>query len=222
MERQGEGEVGQQRDAGRARARGHTYGLLRRIFSQEVDPSLLAWCREQERLGLWGDLGPDLAEALAAEDDEALLEELAVEYCRLFITSGAGGSPHESVHAGVSGSRADAPLLFGDPASAMKQLCRKAGFEFEREEQLPDALEVELELMERLCQSEGEAGLQGNGAEVRRLQALQERALREHLARWVPGYGRKLAAQAQSGFYRVMLTLLADFIESEEPGEREA
>ncbi len=219
MEQQGEGDLAQSCDPRSALARGHTYGLLRRIFSQEVDPALLAWCREQERLGLWADLGLDLVGALAAEDDEALLEELAVEFCRLFITSGTGGSPHESVHSGNLGSRSGSPLLFGDRASAMKQLCREAGFELEREEQLPDALEVELELMERLCEWEGEAGSQGKTAEVSRLKALQERALREHLARWVPDYGRKLAAQAESGFYRAMLTLLADFVESEESGE---
>lgn len=193
--------------------RSRVYGLLRRVFTHEVDAPFFTWCRDQGRLGLWSELELDLDEILEAGDPEAAVEDLAVDFCRLFITSGAGGSPHESVHG--NGSREGAgSLLWGAPASATKRLYREAGFALEEEaHQLPDALGVELEFMEKLGQREAEAEREGRGAEVRRLRQLQDRMLTEHLGQWVPDYARKRSAEAGTAFYRTMLDLAADFVE---------
>jgi TorA maturation chaperone TorD len=95
----------------------------------------------------------------------------------------------------------------------MKDLYREAGFELdEAAHQLPDALSVELEFMERLSADEAEARGEGRSDEVRRLQELQHRMLKEHLAPWVPDYARKLKGRARTDFYRSMLELTAEFI----------
>jgi TorA maturation chaperone TorD len=194
--------------------RSRVYGLLRRVFAQEVDAALLAWCREQDRLGLWSDLELDLEEVLEGTDSEAVLERLAVDFCQLFITSGGGGSPHESVHVGRPGRKRGKPQLWGDAASEMKDLYREAGFELNGEaRQLADALAVELEFMERLSQKEAVAREEESSGEMQRLQELQRRMLAEHLVRWVPDYGRKLRSQAGTAFYRAMLDLAAEFVE---------
>ncbi len=195
--------------------RSRVYGLLRRVFAQEVDAALLDWCREQDRLGLWSELGLDLGEILEASDGEAMVERLAVDFCQLFLTSGAVGSPHESVRVNTSDPVAGAnPLLWGDPASAAKRLYRDAGFEIEEgAHRMPDALDVEFEFMERLGQAEAAAREEGCSEEVQRLQELQHRMLSEHLARWVPDYGREQKSRAETAFYRVMLELAADFVE---------
>ena len=193
--------------------RSRVYGFLRRVFTHEVDVPFLDWCRDQGRLGLWSELKLDLDEVLEAGDPEAAVEDLAVDFCRLFITSGAGGSPHESLHVNASREGATS-LLFGDPASATKRLYREAGFGLEEEaHQLPDALSVELEFMETLSQQEADAEGQGQSQEVRRLQQLQRRMLTEHLGLWVPDYARKRSGEAGTAFYRTMLDLAADFVE---------
>lgn len=189
--------------------RSRVYGLLRRVVSDEVDAPFLEWCREQEQRGLWSSLNLPLGEGLSAGNSEAVVEELAADFCHLFVTSGVAGSPHESVHAGSSGE--GRPLLWGDAASAVKQLYREAGFELDEEaHRLPDALTVELEFMERLAAEE--ARVSGE-RETERLRELQTRMLRDHLARWVPPYARSLSGRAGSGFYDSMLNLMAAFVE---------
>ena len=201
--------------------RSRVYGFLRRIFTHEVDASLLAWCREQDRLGLWSELQLDLKEVLNAADSEAALEQLAVDFCQLFITSGAWGSPHASVQVQTLAEDGGESLLWGDPASAVKRLYHEAGFELEEEAHLlPDALGVEFEFMERLCHEESVAKQARDSADVQRLQDLQRRMLKEHLARWVPAYGRKLKSRASTDFYRAMTDLAADFVEWDAREER--
>jgi TorA maturation chaperone TorD len=202
--------------------RSRLYGLLRRVSTHEVDESLLAWCRDQGPLGLWSELAPNLAASLESADPETTLEELALDFCRLFITSGTAGSPHESVHR--DGEKGNATgSLWGDPASMVKDFCREAGFEIaETAHLLPDHLGVELELMERLSNAEAVANSEGSPDEVGRLQELQRRMLDEHLSQWVPEYGRRLASSANTVFYREILDLLADFVDWEAQTRKEA
>jgi TorA maturation chaperone TorD len=190
--------------------RSRIYGFLRRVFSQEVDEAFLGWCREQDRIGLWSSLGLDFTGTLQ-------VEELAVDFCQLFITSGRTGTPHESVHAKRRRPNRESDLLWGDPASEMKDLYREAGFELDEEShQLPDALGVELEFMEKLSEREAEAGREGLADEVRRLRELQRRMLKDHLGQWLPDYARRLQSRASTDFFRSMLELTADFIDWEE------
>jgi TorA maturation chaperone TorD len=194
--------------------RSRVYGLLRRIFSREVGEALLAWCREQHGLGLWSALDLAVGEALGAANSEAALEDLALDFCRLFITSGSAGSPHESVQVESRREKGGPILLWGDPASEVKDLYREAGLELDAEaHQLPDALAVELEFMERVGQEEAAARREGRSDEVRRFRDLQHRMLTEHLRQWVPEYGRRLGAEARTDFYRTMLNLAADLVE---------
>ena len=191
------------------------YGLLRRVFSHEVDEALLAWVQAQEGQGFWTELGLDVGDALASADSDALIEQLAVDFCRLFVTSGAAGTPHESAQRGTAGAPLGRiSLLWGDAASATRRLCREAGFELDDEaNRIPDALTAQFEFMERLAEAEAAAREAGCSADVQRLQDLQRRMLSEHLVRWVPAYGRKLMSRAETGFYRAMLDLAAQFVE---------
>ena len=184
------------------------------MFAGEVDEALLSWCRKQAEQGLWSTLGLDLTQTLDGDDSQAVLDDLAVDFCRLFVTSGGPGSPHESVHVNAQGANADPGLLFGDAAVAVRKLYREAGLELdEGERSLPDALGVELEFMERLCAMEVRATQDGLTDEVVRLRGFQRRMLEDHLGRWAPEYARKLQPQAETDFYRAMFDLMSEFVE---------
>lgn len=199
-----------------AQLRGQTYGFLRRVFAREVDAELLGWCREQAAGGLWDNLGVELNDLLDATDDEALLQDLAVEYCSLFILSGSSGSPHESVHVRRGGDESKPVLLMGDASSEAKWLYREAGFELSEDTpEMPDSLAVELEFMEHLCGQEHEAATAGKAKKADRCRGFQVRMLQEHLSQWVPTYARQIGEASRQAFYRNMALLLADFVEAE-------
>ena len=193
--------------------RSRVYGLLRRVFTDEVDAAFLDWCREQEEGGLWSGLGMSFADVVAATDPEATLERLAVDFCQLFITSGSEGSPHESLHSGAQAAKGAESLLLLNPASAVRKLYREAGMELAEGHLLPDSLGVELEFIERLSGEEAVAVEEDRLGEVTRLRDLQRRMLGEHMGRWVPSYARKLVGEAMTPFYKAMLNLMADFVE---------
>jgi len=194
--------------------RSRVYGLLRRVFTDEVDEAFLDWCGEQQEGGLWSGLGMSFADVVAAADPEATLERLAVDFCQLFVTSGAEGSPHESLHTGAQAAKGGQLLLLRDSAAAVRKLYREAGMELaEAGHLLPDALAVELEFMERLSAQEAVAAEENRPDQVTRLRDLQRRMLGEHVGRWVPAYAQRLAGEATTAFYRTMLNLLADFVE---------
>ena len=193
--------------------RSRMYGLLRRVFEREVDRPFLDWCSEQERAGLWSDLGLPMGRILESASPEDLLEELAVEFCRLFVTSGGAGSPHESVQMDAANPNGEPSLLMGDAVSAVKALYRKAGFALEEgAHRLPDTLSVELEFMERLTADEACAREAGDEDRLRCLQALQRRMLDQHLVLWLPPYGEKLESAARTDFYRSMLNMAVQFV----------
>ena len=197
-------------------SRGRIYGFLCRVITREVDESLLNWCRDQAKVGLWADLRIDLSAFLEEQSQHDLIEDLAVDYCALFVTSGRTGTPHESVHVQASDRKEESVLLWGDSASDVKDLYREAGFEIdENEHQLPDALGVELEFMERLCSREAQAEKENRPKDVDRARELQARMLNKHLSQWTPAWARKLACAAKSEFYRSMLNFTADFIDWE-------
>jgi len=194
--------------------RSRIYGFVRKVFTQEIDEIFLDWCREQAGSGLWSDLGVDIDDTLKATDIQGVLENLAVDFCQLFVTPGSGGTPHESLYVQSDEKEGKGPLLWGDAASNVKDLYRKAGFGInEDDHQIPDALGVEFEFMERLALEEAKAAKENRPKDVQRLRDLQCTMLTEHLSKWVPTYARARKETAQTDFYQAMLSFTADFVE---------
>lgn len=197
----------------RPQLRGQVYAFLRRVFTRELDEEFLAWYREQDN-SLWDSLGIEFSTSLEGGDTDKLTEDLAVEFCRLFITSGQSGRPYESLHVNNNNDKDGPVLLVGEPFSQVKELYREAGFEVdENEHQIADSLGVELEFMERLCLEEAEAEIKLHNGDLKKIRNSERRMLKEHLAKWVPGWARGLRPAVQGEFYGAMLDLLADFIE---------
>ena len=203
--------VGPEDMAGTAAARSNLYGFLAMIFRHEVTAETLARMREPEfRAALEAD-GASIADEVLERDRDELLEDLAVEYTRLFIGPGKHVSPHASVHLGGEDG-----ALWEVSTAAVKRYIESLGFEFEPGyRDLPDHVGVKLELMKRLVRAEARAWRAGDGEAVVHCLEVQQTFLEQHLLTWLPGFCEKVAASASLAFYREMAELTAAFVGSE-------
>ena len=190
--------------------RANLYGVLAQVYRAEPP---VAFLRELEKPGFSralsgagvGDLG------LSAGLDNGLIDELGIEYTRLFIGPGPHVSPYAAVHLGGEGAS-----LWGPMTVWVRRFMVGAGFEFRTEGNIPlDHLSTELEFMRRLAATAAEELRAGDGPAAARLNALQAEFVGDHLSHWVPVFCTQVIAAASLPFYRVMAGLTADFIRSE-------
>jgi TorA maturation chaperone TorD len=78
-----------------ARQRSNIYGLLATVFRQEVTSDFLQKIKDPQFMGVLSHFGIDWTNYLS-QPEEQLLDELAVEYARLFLGPGKHISPHDS------------------------------------------------------------------------------------------------------------------------------
>lgn len=151
---------------------------------------------------VWSSLGlvPGLPERLAATVGVSH-EALADEYQRLFVGPGAHPCPpYESVW------RTDRPRLvqgtvMGPAATAVKTLYAEMGLRVRTDaRELPDHLAVELEALAFALGTEGS-------------EVTAKALLEDHLARWLPAFCERTAAEASHDFYRVLATGTAEWVE---------
>jgi len=81
-----------------AKNRSNIYGLLASVYRQEVTSDLIQQIKDPQFLGVLSDLGTEGLDTFLQKPENELLEDLAVEYTRLFLGPGKHISPHESVH----------------------------------------------------------------------------------------------------------------------------
>ena len=192
-----------------AAQRGNLYAVLAQVYRAEP---ALEFVRELAT--------PDLARALSAAGagdlglfqtlDNGLIDQLAIEYTRLFIGPGPHVSPYAAVHLGGAGAS-----LWGPTTVWVLRFMEAAGFAFATAGNVaPDHVSIEFEFMQRLSAAAARRAA-GDDGEAARLDALQAEFVGEHLSRWVPGFCDRVIAAATLPFYRGMAGLTADFIRSE-------
>lgn len=140
----------------------------------------------------------ELRSALPRLEDARAIEDLAVEYTRLFggLKEGYGLPP--PLESAASGSLA-APEI----PVVLAQRYAEAGFPSIVNGAPPDHLGTELKFLAVLCYAEMRARESGQTAEAARSMELQRRFLRDHVNRWVPDRWRETASAAKESFYRV-------------------
>lgn len=204
--------------AGTAAARSKLYGFLAMIFHREVTAETLATMRKPDFQTALAAASAFIAEEPPGSDDDRLLEDLAVDYTKLFVGPGKHVSPHASVHLGGENGE-----LWGVSTTAVKNYIESLGFEFEPDYRgLPDHVSIELELMERLTRAEAGAWRSGDGEAVVHCLEVQQTFLEQHLLMWLPGFCEKIVTMASLAFYREMAELTSAFVgwEREEVGRR--
>jgi TorA maturation chaperone TorD len=134
--------------------------------------------------------------ALPEHTDAAAIDQLAVEYTRLFgaISPNYGPPPpYESVQRKTAAA--------AELAAAVSACYSDAGFEAIDPSVPPDHLGVELRFMALLCHDEMQLWQSDDAEKAVQSLGRQRDFLDDHLLQWAPGYLRLVKMQARHAFF---------------------
>lgn len=179
------------------------YALGARVFAMEIDAELLARLvasRSASEVTL-------LDEELVALDRDHALEELAAEYCRLFIGPRPPCPPYAAVHRGEA-------LLGGRSGARLLEIFDRHGLEVLEVSAIasPDHVAVPLAALATLY---GEAAAAADEAEATDPRQAAKELLAACVLPWVPDYLALVAMHARRAPYSTIARLLGALLEEE-------
>jgi len=201
-----------------ASQRSNIYGLLAAVYRQEINSDLLQQIKDPRFMGVLSDLGSEELAQFFQKPDKELLEELAVEYTRLFLGPGKHISPHESVHHpredGQWGS------FWGKSTVEVKKLIESTGLDYQDDYKgMPDHISVELEFMQQVILREEKAWEETDTEMASACRQLEKKFIEEHLSKWIPKFCDEVIGTAELPFYQEIAVLTKKFIEFEKKSE---
>jgi len=194
-----------------ARQRSDIYGILAIIYRQEVTSDFIEQTKDPQLAGILSELGVEMTRNFYERPEKELLDDLAVEYARLFLGPGRHISPHESVHhqrdSGHWGR------LWGTATVEAKQIIESTSLTYTDEyKALPDHIAVELEFMQKVTLREEQAWREADADSVASCRQIEKEFIEKHLNRWIPAFCEKVMMEAQLPFYRELAGLTKKFI----------
>jgi len=197
-----------------ATARANVYGLLAYVFREEPSETLLAKLREPEFSGALKAIELSLDEMFDGSPPTKLVEDLAVEFTRLFIGPGSHISPHESMH--VKARFGEKQALWGKQTVEVKKFMQAAGLKVDdRFGGMPDHLSAEFEFMQKLACEEASAWTEADAEFAGNLLQIQKRFYDEHLSKWVGNFCDRVIEASEHPFYGKFAGLTKGFLEYE-------
>jgi len=194
--------------------RSSIYGFLAAIYRQELTSELLKQMKTRRFQEVLSNLGVKLNNGFFQNAKKELLENLAIEYTRLFVGPGKHISPHESVHHKKEGVQSG--QLWGELTAQVKGIIESSGLEYESEYTgMPDHISVELEFMQHVVQREAQAWEAADDETALLCLKNEKNFVDEHLLDWIPVFCEKVIETADVPFYREMARLTRNFIEFE-------
>ena len=197
-----------------ATARANVYGLLANVFRGEPSDALLSQLMAPEFSGAMQALGLSLDETFKDKPRGQLLEDLSIEYSRLFFGPGHHISPHESLH--VKARFGEENEFWGTCTVAVKKFMEGAGLQVaDSFIGMPDHITAEFEFMQRLLEIEADAwtdGDEGLGVNIRNIEG---RFFDEHLSKWVGAFCGKVIKVTKNPFYGQFAEVTKGFMEFE-------
>jgi TorA maturation chaperone TorD len=191
--------------------RSSIYGFLAMVYSRELTPELLSRIQDPQFMGVLFDLGVSLGEEFFSTPRKELLEDLAVEYARLFLGPDKHISPHESVH--YERADGDWGTLWGKSTVEVKKFIESAGLEYKPEfSGLPDHIGVELEFMQAVTKEESLAWEKNDINRVNFCCQIEKKFMNEHLLNWVHIFCDKVLSMAEMSFYREIANITKNFM----------
>jgi len=205
--------------AQQAEQRSNIYGFLSVAYTEEPSPDFLENVRDESLVKALQELGVVLDEITEADDQEKLLEKLAVEYTRLYVGPGHHIPPFESVY--VDAQEVDGKkvlgMMGGKAAKAVSQELEKYGYKVTQNfRNMSDHIATELALMRFLALEENEAWKKKDKKKALMLLASQQNFLSEHLVRWAPEFCDRAKDYAKLKFYQTIASLTKEFVLSED------
>jgi TorA maturation chaperone TorD len=193
----------------------NVYGFLARLYRKEILPGFFGQIKSPQFRGALSALGAQLDDDFFSRPEEELLEDLAVEYTRLFLGPGRHINPHESVH--HERPDGDWGSFWGASTVEVKKFIESAGLEYSPDyKDMPDHISVEFEFMQKVIERERDAWKEGDGGGALYCLKMEKMFIEQHIARWVPLFCEKIISQAELPFYREMAKVTKDFVEFEE------
>lgn len=190
-----------------AEKRSNIYGLLSLIYRQEPTIEIVRELRKPEFIQTLVDWGVSLNKKFITQSDEQTVQDLSVEYTRLFIGPGKHIPPYESVH------RREEGLLWGESTVTVKKLIEFLGLNYRDDfSDIPDHISVEFEFMQKLTNREKEAREQNDKKTVLRCLEFEKKFTDEHLSQWISTFCDKVTKVSNNSFYGQMAKLTKKFI----------
>ena len=200
-------------------ARARSYGMLARLFREEVDLPTLRELQKMRFPQATGNAAADegyhqLYDYLKRAWDDSVTE-LAIDYVSAFIGHGVNGYsaayPYESVY--TSPKR----LMMQEARDEVLAVYRSEGLDkLPSWKESEDHIALELEFMAVLGDRIVTAAEAADEAEVERLLSTQRNFLEDHLASWAPLMTADLRRFAQCGLYQGLASLTDGFLQVEE------
>lgn len=195
-----------------------TYGLLSRLYKAEIDQALLD---ELHAMRFPVDTGSEAADkgyrlfaGYLSNLWENSLEELAVDYSRIFIGQGidafSAAYPFESVYT------SEKRLLMQEARDEVLAIYRSQGLDkLDSWKEGEDHVAMELEFIKVLCERTRRALENGNEELAALLLTTQLNFLRDHLVSWTPMMTADILKFAQTDLYRGLAFLTDGFLEAD-------
>lgn len=197
-----------------AQGRANVYRLLADVYREEPSSSFLSKLAEPEISGALGALSLSLNSVLKEAPQNKLVEDLALEYTRLFIGPGSHISPNESMHTEARFGEPNA--LWGEQTVAVKKFMAGAGVEIaDSFTGMPDHITAEFEFMQQLLLKEAESWVKDDAELGANILKIENRFYEEHLSQWVCNFCDKVIEATTHVFYRQFLEVTKGFIEFE-------
>jgi TorA maturation chaperone TorD len=197
-----------------ASGRSSIYGFLATIFREEITIEQLHQLKTQAFIKALFEPKSRFYDALLDKPEEQLIEDLAVEYARLFLGPDKHISPHESVHHERDGG--DWGALWGKSTVEVKKFIESAGLEYQSEYSgLPDHISVELEFMQQAAGREAQAWESNDSEGALYCLKMEKKFLDDHIFKWIPIFCDIIIADAELSFYSEIAELTKNFIELE-------
>ncbi len=204
---------GKQKDMAEvAKQRSNVYGLLATIYHKEITKELLKQIKHPKFLEVLSDQGVKLENDILQRPENELIEDLAVEYARLFLGPAKHISPHESIHRDTGDG--DWGQFWGKSTVEVKKFIETAGLEYKSEYTgLPDHISVELEFMQKVSRREAQAWEENDNDGALYCLKMERKFIEEHLVKWIPIFCDKVISEAEMSFYREMTKLTKSLVE---------
>jgi TorA maturation chaperone TorD len=194
--------------------RSSIYGFLVAVYRQELTSELLQQMKENRFQEVLSHLGVKLNNGFFQNSEKELLEDLAIEYTRLFVGPGKHIPPYESVHHIKEGVQSG--QLWGELTAEVKRVIESSGLEYKSDfTGMPDHISVELEFMQQVVQREAQAWEADDDKTALLCLKNEKNFVDEHLFCWISDFCEKVIKVAELPFYREIARLTQTFMDFE-------